>query len=128
MPKDDGFEGARCRLCGCTEIDPCDDGEYGPCGWYAPELCTACVRNLPDFIRECHQLALWLEDALPIAHGMIDRLRMEKPDQYSARAVGKRVGLPPRSMGQQFFSRDWQLLARIAKAMEDIDLEDLTHV
>jgi hypothetical protein len=31
--------GAVCRICRCSEHDPCDEG----CGWAEPDLCTACV-------------------------------------------------------------------------------------
>lgn len=28
----------RCRVCGCTEVDPCNP----PCGWAEGDLCTGC--------------------------------------------------------------------------------------
>lgn len=32
-----------CRLCACSEWDPCD-GEHGDtCAWAEPDLCTACA-------------------------------------------------------------------------------------
>jgi hypothetical protein len=31
--------GQVCRVCLCSEYDPCDEG----CGWAQPDLCTACV-------------------------------------------------------------------------------------
>lgn len=31
--------GPVCRVCGCSENDPCPQG----CGWAAEDLCTACV-------------------------------------------------------------------------------------
>ena len=32
----------RCRVCGCTEITPCNTPE-GPCFWVEPDLCSACA-------------------------------------------------------------------------------------
>lgn len=31
--------GPVCRVCGCTEYDPCED----VCGWAEPDLCTSCA-------------------------------------------------------------------------------------
>jgi hypothetical protein len=41
-----------CRVCGCTEMDPCtvfagDNvllSEIGPCAWVEPDLCDNCDR------------------------------------------------------------------------------------
>lgn len=30
-----------CRVCGCTDFDPCETGE-GPCHWIEDDLCSAC--------------------------------------------------------------------------------------
>jgi len=38
-------DSARCRKCGCTENQPCEDEEFGTCGWVAPDLCTCCARG-----------------------------------------------------------------------------------
>ena len=32
-------EVARCRVCGCTDLDGCPDG----CVWATPDLCSRCV-------------------------------------------------------------------------------------
>ena len=29
----------RCRVCHCTELEPCEP----PCGWHESDLCTACA-------------------------------------------------------------------------------------
>lgn len=29
----------RCRVCGCTEREPCNP----PCAWHFPDLCTTCA-------------------------------------------------------------------------------------
>ena len=31
-----------CRVCGCSETDPCDGDEGEGCRWIAPNLCSAC--------------------------------------------------------------------------------------
>lgn len=36
--------GQYCRVCGCTEEDPCDEG----CWWIEPDLCSACGAKLED--------------------------------------------------------------------------------
>ncbi len=39
-----------CLGCGCSELDACDDEEYGPCSWFGPAHCTDCERKgvLPE--------------------------------------------------------------------------------
>lgn len=32
-----------CRVCGCTDEDPCIDGDGLPCAWAEPDLCTICA-------------------------------------------------------------------------------------
>lgn len=34
---------AICRICGCTDHDPCDDGFGDGCAWAEPDLCSVCV-------------------------------------------------------------------------------------
>jgi hypothetical protein len=34
----------RCRVCGCSELDACEDG----CGWAAEDLCTACIEKTEE--------------------------------------------------------------------------------
>ena len=36
--------GMKCKVCGCTEKDPCQDYRGKACGWsdIEPNLCTAC--------------------------------------------------------------------------------------
>ncbi|MFA6125053.1 MAG: hypothetical protein WCS75_01405 [Sphingomonas sp.] len=34
-----------CRTCGCSEWDPCQDGD-GRCGWASPTACTRCAERL----------------------------------------------------------------------------------
>lgn len=38
----------RCRVCGCTDDNPCFIDEDTPCGWAAPGLCSHpdCLRAL----------------------------------------------------------------------------------
>ncbi len=41
-----------CRVCGCTEDDPCIEDVFGAvpgrcCSWAAPDLCSACVEPAP---------------------------------------------------------------------------------
>lgn len=35
---------ALCRVCACSEHDPCEDVVLGSCAWKEPDLCTACAR------------------------------------------------------------------------------------
>lgn len=35
----DDWDGGECRVCGCTQNDPCEP----PCGWAEDDLCSACV-------------------------------------------------------------------------------------
>lgn len=32
-----------CRSCGCSQFDPCDEGNGRGCAWAEPDLCTACI-------------------------------------------------------------------------------------
>lgn len=38
------IRGPACRVCGCSEFDPCEGG----CGWADPTLCTECVGSEPE--------------------------------------------------------------------------------
>ncbi|HWV38573.1 MAG TPA: hypothetical protein VN033_08840 [Vulgatibacter sp.] len=40
----DQIRGPVCRVCGCSEFDPCEGG----CGWADPTLCTECVGKEPE--------------------------------------------------------------------------------
>lgn len=42
--------GPRCRVCGCSEFDPCPEG----CGWVEEDLCSSCVSSASP---ETHQTA-----------------------------------------------------------------------
>ena len=53
----------RCKICGCTEQDPCNP----PCAWDTPGVCTTCAtaaEALADWLREAvrpKKAALWRE-------------------------------------------------------------------
>ena len=36
-----------CKSCGCWHYDACIDEDEEPCGWAAPDLCSACARHTP---------------------------------------------------------------------------------
>lgn len=40
----------RCRICGCTEDNPCISGELGPCWWVGEhrDVCSHCTNFLDD--------------------------------------------------------------------------------
>ena len=41
----------KCRLCGCTESDPCVKATclgFETCGWAMPGLCEFCARRIRD--------------------------------------------------------------------------------
>jgi hypothetical protein len=47
----------RCRVCGCTEIEPCNP----PCEWVDADLCSTCnyvVREIREWAHEAHR-ASW---------------------------------------------------------------------
>ena len=46
----DGF--IRCRVCGCTEREPCNP----PCAWHFPDLCDSCALLVT-------QILVWWEGA-----------------------------------------------------------------
>jgi len=117
MPRDDGFD--RCRLCGCSEMDACWD-EAGPCGWAAPGLCSVCVADPVRFVRECAELAAWLEQQLPEARTICDRLTLKS----TAKELAKLTGFPSRTARRQIgWSSDWSLLANVAAAFETTNEE-----
>ena len=35
-----------CKICGCTETDPCYHPELGLCWWVANDLCSHCQKEL----------------------------------------------------------------------------------
>jgi predicted Fe-S protein YdhL (DUF1289 family) len=37
----------RCRVCGCTEIEPCDP----PCSWVEVDLCSGCWDTVAALVR-----------------------------------------------------------------------------
>ena len=50
MSRDVGSPDRRCKVCGCTEAQPCTTPE-GPCHWVtpcAPDYCSACVVRFPE--------------------------------------------------------------------------------
>lgn len=32
-----------CRGCGCSQWDPCEHAQHGPCAWAGTEICTRCT-------------------------------------------------------------------------------------
>lgn len=40
----------RCRVCGCTEIEPCEP----PCSWVADDLCSACATAVDALVQWAH--------------------------------------------------------------------------
>jgi len=74
---------ARCRVCGCTQLDACANG----CGWSeTPDLCTTCAAPV-DAIRE------WCDNARrPNVTGLLREVRRQiaaelvQPKARSARA------------------------------------------
>ncbi|MDD5703994.1 MAG: hypothetical protein PHU23_18330 [Dehalococcoidales bacterium] len=34
-----------CRVCGCSEFDPCFDENNDPCYWVEEDLCSACAKS-----------------------------------------------------------------------------------
>lgn len=53
----------RCRVCGCTEVDPCNP----PCGWFEADICTTCalaaeaLHGWMQAARRANKAALWRE-------------------------------------------------------------------
>lgn len=39
-----------CTGCGCSEMDACQDEDFGPCAWVGPAFCSDCQRKgvLPE--------------------------------------------------------------------------------
>ncbi|MFN3371023.1 MAG: hypothetical protein ACK4Z0_05800 [Sphingomonadaceae bacterium] len=43
MPRAEPDSARRCRLCGCTDEEPCFDWDTGEaCAWVAEDLCDGC--------------------------------------------------------------------------------------
>jgi hypothetical protein len=38
----------KCLICGCGDWTPCIDRDGVPCCWVTPDLCSACLRKLPE--------------------------------------------------------------------------------
>jgi hypothetical protein len=36
-----------CRICACSELDPCWHADGEPCSWAEPDLCSACRHPAP---------------------------------------------------------------------------------
>ncbi len=59
--KFDRHGNVRCRVCGCTDYEPCNP----PCAWYKnADLCTTCAAAARDLMNWRRQLAAWREAAL----------------------------------------------------------------
>jgi hypothetical protein len=49
----------KCRVCGCTELNPCVDRAGNRCAWVADDLCSACLcksvfgDDLPPVMLDC---------------------------------------------------------------------------
>ena len=42
---------AECRVCGCTDENPCFDEDGEPCAWLEPDLCTLCASRPEPAVR-----------------------------------------------------------------------------
>jgi hypothetical protein len=40
-----------CRVCGCTDEEPCTDANGLPCAWAEPGLCTECATHPEPAVR-----------------------------------------------------------------------------
>jgi hypothetical protein len=40
-----------CRVCGCTDDNPCTDDDGIPCAWLQPDLCTSCAGQAEPAVR-----------------------------------------------------------------------------
>jgi hypothetical protein len=70
----------RCRVCGCTEIDPCDP----PCGWAEEDLCTTCQDAI-------EAMATWFQDSRrPNLAGLLREYRRRVYDTPIPYRVPKR--------------------------------------
>lgn len=63
MPKDDGLR--RCPICGCTDLNPCDDDQSrdGACGWDEIGVCTACAEDPVELAANLAGLDVWCRSA-----------------------------------------------------------------
>lgn len=41
-------EKQQCKVCGCTEDNPCIHPDFGACFWIKPDLCSHCVELKDD--------------------------------------------------------------------------------
>lgn len=40
---EESSEEGQCRVCGCTDSNPCIHSEMGECTWVQPDLCSHCL-------------------------------------------------------------------------------------
>lgn len=45
-----------CRVCACSEFDPCDVAPFGTCWWAEPDLCSRCGDPRPQLSPELEGL------------------------------------------------------------------------
>jgi hypothetical protein len=93
------LEGPACRVCGCTQHDPCPEG----CGWYQADLCTSCA--VPDRadLDEVADLVASLRadaDAGKMLGPENQRAIAEQLEQLAAELAAERAGFTP-STGEE---------------------------
>lgn len=73
----------RCRLCGCSDVEPCINARSGmTCWWIAADLCSFCAvgdMDLLEFIQGAY-----------VAHVLASAIPEFSPEQHDEAAVSYR--------------------------------------
>lgn len=86
MSRDVGSPPRRCRVCGCTEAEPCRT-LAGPCRWEtpcAPDYCSACVVHLEEPRRLVPKMCRYCDLVIKDTHrGTDSRLCLLEKDIFT---------------------------------------------
>lgn len=128
MPRDDMDWLARCRVCGCTELEACET-EAGPCQWAAEGLCSACVESGEQLVIDLAALADWLAEQQARAWQWLEATREELGLPYTQIAAHV-PGLCVRRLEALLMPEvksgpppSWKILKQIAEAIHKLKPE-----
>lgn len=75
---------AVCRVCGCTALDACIDALGNPCSWVEPDLCSACVAEVPTDPMAAADFFDWMDEHGQELEHSLEELEQSDPNVAAA--------------------------------------------